>query len=69
MVFSVKLYITIDYTTGDGTGGCSIYKGTEHGNLWGKFKDEMFLPHDSVGLLSMANNGKNANGSQVLYIY
>ncbi|UIZ27634.1 hypothetical protein KXD40_005610 [Peronospora effusa] len=53
-----------DFTTGDGTGGQSIYRGTPHGDLWGNFKDEKFLPHDEVGLLSMANAGKNTNGSQ-----
>ncbi|KAJ0392628.1 hypothetical protein P43SY_011417 [Pythium insidiosum] len=53
-----------DYTVGDGTGGLSIYKGTPHGNMWGNFKDELFLPHADVGLLSMANKGKNTNGSQ-----
>ncbi|EEY59291.1 peptidyl-prolyl cis-trans isomerase B precursor [Phytophthora infestans T30-4] len=53
-----------DFTTGDGTGGQSIYRGTLHGDLWGNFKDEKFLPHDDVGLLSMANAGKNTNGSQ-----
>lgn len=54
-----------DFTTGDGTGGQSIYRGTPHGDLWGNFKDEKFLKHDAVGLLSMANAGKNTNGSQV----
>ncbi|KAI9905793.1 hypothetical protein PsorP6_013987 [Peronosclerospora sorghi] len=53
-----------DFTAGDGTGGQSIYRGTSHGDLWGNFKDETFLPHDDVGLLSMANAGKNTNGSQ-----
>ncbi|KAG7386729.1 Peptidyl-prolyl cis-trans isomerase cyp6 [Phytophthora pseudosyringae] len=53
-----------DFTTGDGTGGQSIYRGSPHGDLWGNFKDEKFLPHDDVGLLSMANAGKNTNGSQ-----
>uniref|UniRef100_A0AAV1T7V7 peptidylprolyl isomerase n=1 Tax=Peronospora matthiolae TaxID=2874970 RepID=A0AAV1T7V7_9STRA len=53
-----------DFTTGDGTGGQSIYRGTSHGDLWGNFKDERFLPHDDVGLLSMANAGKDTNGSQ-----
>uniref|UniRef100_K3WLT9 peptidylprolyl isomerase n=1 Tax=Globisporangium ultimum (strain ATCC 200006 / CBS 805.95 / DAOM BR144) TaxID=431595 RepID=K3WLT9_GLOUD len=53
-----------DFTVGDGTGGVSIYGKTPHGDLWGKFKDEKFLAHDDVGLLSMANNGKNRNGSQ-----
>ncbi|KAL3663641.1 hypothetical protein V7S43_011527 [Phytophthora oleae] len=53
-----------DFTTGDGTGGQSIYRGTPNGDLWGNFKDEKFLNHDDVGLLSMANAGKNTNGSQ-----
>ncbi|KAG6590900.1 putative peptidyl-prolyl cis-trans isomerase [Phytophthora cinnamomi] len=53
-----------DFTTGDGTGGQSIYRGTPHGDLWGNFKDEKFMHHDDVGLLSMANAGKNTNGSQ-----
>ncbi|CAH0515013.1 unnamed protein product [Peronospora belbahrii] len=53
-----------DITKGDGTGGQSIYSGTLQGDIWGNFKDEKFLPHDDVGLLSMANVGKNTNGSQ-----
>ncbi|TDH68355.1 hypothetical protein CCR75_008888 [Bremia lactucae] len=53
-----------DFTMGDGTGGQSIYRGTSHGDLWGNFIDEKFLPHNDVGLLSMANAGKNTNGSQ-----
>jgi cyclophilin family peptidyl-prolyl cis-trans isomerase len=50
-----------DITTGDGTGGRSIYEGSKHADLWGNFKDEAFLPHSKKYMLSMANKGKDTN--------
>ncbi len=69
-----------DFSNGNGTGGESIYGGTFNGMLISKFSqhrldsrkcafvsllDEEFVKtHDQPFLLSMANRGKDTNGSQ-----
>ncbi|SBT35088.1 peptidyl-prolyl cis-trans isomerase, putative [Plasmodium ovale wallikeri] len=51
-----------DITNFNGYGGISIY-----GN---KFDDENFkLKHNKKGMLSMANSGKNSNGSQFFILF
>lgn len=51
-----------DTTNRNGTGGLSIYGA--------KFDDEdTWFPHTQKGLLSMANSGKNTNGSQFFITY
>jgi cyclophilin family peptidyl-prolyl cis-trans isomerase len=50
-----------DITSTNGTGGRSVYAGTKHGDMWGNFKDELFMDHTKRGLLSMANKGPNSN--------
>merc|ERR1712166_997511 len=50
-----------DFTRQNGTGGESIY-GEKFEDEW--YDNQLFITHNSPGLLSMANSGKNTNGSQ-----
>merc|ERR1712021_239913 len=50
-----------DFTRHNGTGGESIY-GEKFEDEW--YENELFITHNSPGLLSMANSGINTNGSQ-----
>jgi peptidyl-prolyl isomerase G (cyclophilin G) len=54
-----------DFERFDGTGGYSPIYNNYPGSSSGKFPDEnLTINHDQAGLVSMANAGKNTNGSQ-----
>ena len=54
-----------DITNGNGTGGESIYGKKFEDEWWTEgYGKELFITHNTPGLLSMANSGKNTNGSQ-----
>jgi peptidylprolyl isomerase len=51
-----------DFQRGNGTGGESIY-GHKFDDEWGT-EGGKYIGHSKAGLLSMANSGRNTNGSQ-----